>query len=447
MLQARLATSTEHGFMAQSIFISYRKADDPGFTGRLYDRLKDKFTPARVFMDVTMRAGTEFEGELRRQVGACDVLLAIIGNNWLSAADESGARRLEKADDWVRIEIETALRAGKFVIPVLVNAARPPTKEELPRELQTLMGRQYERLSHEKFDTDAQALIASIEHALEEIRAQREREETARKTQADKLRAGQALSEADIRFRIGNAVVPDFGLRLVAQGPNGFPNSVGPAHSLYSCVGDYEELRGRFLSDILRDFYGDTSSVRGRWYAIKFRMPPDRLAEFGLLPATMEAVFHAATDFAELEGCRGLPTSAEAARTQFRHLARNVSHPSDTRHGGHFVSLGHPNERWASAAWHAVQSLRDKMPDAAKAAGWLSMNREDSLIPGGGHPLSGRDDAFFALLFGIHPCFGGHGRGYSEFAARHFFVRNLPLHQLDFEVQQLGTASDLVILA
>ncbi len=57
------------------------------------------------------------------------------------------------------------------------------------------------------------------------------------------------------------------------------------------------------------------------------------------------------------------------------------------------------------------------------------------------------DDRLFSRLFGVDLCFGGYGRGRSDYASRHFLVRNLALDRLEFEVQQLGTADDLVILA
>jgi hypothetical protein len=62
-------------------------------------------------------------------------MLTVIGNNWLDAADERGGRRLDNPNDFVRIEIESALKLGKRVIPVLVHQARMPHPDELPEAI------------------------------------------------------------------------------------------------------------------------------------------------------------------------------------------------------------------------------------------------------------------------------------------------------------------------
>jgi hypothetical protein len=38
--------------MPGKIFINYRRGDDPGTTGRLFDRLQDDFDPEQLFLDV-----------------------------------------------------------------------------------------------------------------------------------------------------------------------------------------------------------------------------------------------------------------------------------------------------------------------------------------------------------------------------------------------------------
>src|SRR5215469_8597618 len=97
--------------MGGNIFISYRRDDDPGFALALYQRLKQDFPGERLFMDVEghIKAGDNFVDVLNEQVAQCDVLLAIIGERWIGAKDEAGSRRLEKDDDFVRIEIASAL--------------------------------------------------------------------------------------------------------------------------------------------------------------------------------------------------------------------------------------------------------------------------------------------------------------------------------------------------
>jgi len=99
------------------IFINYRRGDDAGFTGRLFDRLETHFSADRLFIDVdSIAPGLDFVKVLDEQVAQCDVLLAVIGGGWLRATDASGARRLDNPRDFVRIEIESALARGIRVV-------------------------------------------------------------------------------------------------------------------------------------------------------------------------------------------------------------------------------------------------------------------------------------------------------------------------------------------
>jgi hypothetical protein len=84
-----------------------------------------------LFMDVDhIPAGVDFVEYLHSQVAACDVFLAVIGPNWLDAKDDNGRRRFENPDDFVTIEIASALAHNIRVIPVprLSKAARAPQR-------------------------------------------------------------------------------------------------------------------------------------------------------------------------------------------------------------------------------------------------------------------------------------------------------------------------------
>ena len=92
------------------VFISYRREDTSGQAGRLYDALAKELGQDNVFMDVdTIDIGVEFRHAIESAVTSCDVLFAMIGPRWLTVADSRGERRLSRADDYVRLEIETAL--------------------------------------------------------------------------------------------------------------------------------------------------------------------------------------------------------------------------------------------------------------------------------------------------------------------------------------------------
>ena len=120
------------------LFISYRREDSIGLAGRIYDRLSTHFGQQSVFIDVdTIPIGVDFRVHLSDAVSQCDVLVAIIGEKWLTVS-QNGHRRLDDPRDLVRIEIETALQRGIPVIPVLLGRASMPREEELPTTLAAL---------------------------------------------------------------------------------------------------------------------------------------------------------------------------------------------------------------------------------------------------------------------------------------------------------------------
>ena len=153
--------------MAGKIFINYRRDDSIGMAGRLHDRLVQTFGRDKLFMDVDhIPAGADFVAHLNNQVAECDVVLAIIGPNWLRAKDKAGQRRLHQPDDFVAIEIAAALARDTLVIPVLVDAARMPKESDLPETLKPLARRQAVEVRHAHFGHDAEALIARMRKAL-----------------------------------------------------------------------------------------------------------------------------------------------------------------------------------------------------------------------------------------------------------------------------------------
>jgi hypothetical protein len=161
--------------MTGKIFLSYRREDEPGYALALFGRLEKSFPPEQLFMDVEggIAAGQDFVRALEDQVNACDAMLALIGPKWLTATDELGRLRLDNPQDFVRIELESALRLGKRVIPVLVHKTEMPRAEALPEPLKPLARRNAVGLTQERFTADAQGLITALEGALAEAEAAR----------------------------------------------------------------------------------------------------------------------------------------------------------------------------------------------------------------------------------------------------------------------------------
>jgi hypothetical protein len=184
--------------MAGKIFINYRRGDDPGHTGRLFDRLQDVFDPDQLFLDVdNIAPGLDFVRVLNERVAECDIVLAVIGKGWVGARDGDGNLRLDDPDDFVRIEIASALNQGKRVIPVLVGDAEMPRPEDLPEALQPLARRNAVRLTHERFRADTQGLIKAIQQGIHDIEADRQAHaEAARRAEAEEARKRQEEEKA-----------------------------------------------------------------------------------------------------------------------------------------------------------------------------------------------------------------------------------------------------------
>lgn len=140
-------------------FISYRRGDSAGHTGRLNDTLAQRFGHDVVFRDIEdLAPGVDFAAELDRALSECNAMLVVIGRTWASVADESG-KRLFQDGDFVRHEVAAALaRDDVTVIPVLVDGATFPAAEGLPADLQGLRGRNAIEITDGRWDYDMRRL-------------------------------------------------------------------------------------------------------------------------------------------------------------------------------------------------------------------------------------------------------------------------------------------------
>jgi TIR domain len=147
------------------IFISYRRrGDGAGYGGRIADKLVEHFGAAQCFRDVDdIESGVDFVKTIQEAVGACEVLIAVIGPDWLTQADARGKRRLDDPRDFVRLEVAAALQRDIRVIPVLVGGADIPTELELPDVLSALSRRQVHELTDTRWEYDITKLISAIE--------------------------------------------------------------------------------------------------------------------------------------------------------------------------------------------------------------------------------------------------------------------------------------------
>jgi hypothetical protein len=133
-------------------------------------QLQLRFPNTQVFMDLdSIEAGLPFAEVIRDAVESCAVLVALIGRQWMTIADEEGRRRLDNPGDYVRFEVQTALERRVRVVPVLVDGARPLRREELPSRLVQLAGLNAHDLSYVRIEYDAGRLLDLIQRVLAAI--------------------------------------------------------------------------------------------------------------------------------------------------------------------------------------------------------------------------------------------------------------------------------------
>ena len=142
------------------IFISYRRSDSAGHTGRLADDLGNHLDHQALFRDIeAIEAGVDFVHALEKAVSACTVMLVIIGPTWASAVTADGQKRLFQPGDFVRMEIEAALGRDIRVIPVLVGDAQMPGPADVPESMAALLRRNAYSISDRRWQYDVTQLV------------------------------------------------------------------------------------------------------------------------------------------------------------------------------------------------------------------------------------------------------------------------------------------------
>jgi TIR domain len=187
------------------IFLNYRREETAYAAGWLYHRLAEHFGGGQIFKDVdAIQPGDDFVQIITDAVGSCDVLLALIGDRWLTITGADGRRRLEDPEDFVRAEIEAALARNVRVVPILVAGAKMPDAGDLPPSLAKLVRRHALELSPSRFDADLSQLLGVLDSTLAETQAPPagQRPGAAEREAADRRRAEQeAAEQQDAKWR------------------------------------------------------------------------------------------------------------------------------------------------------------------------------------------------------------------------------------------------------
>jgi sugar/nucleoside kinase (ribokinase family) len=147
----------------RGVFINYRGEDSHSYGALLYTELARQFGADRVFLDCeSIPAGADFVEELLGRVRSAQVLLAVIGPRWLTAADPTGRRRIDHPADWIRRELAEAFTAGVRVIPVLTEQAEIPAEANLPADIAALSRCQYRRLRRREPTADLAHIVTDL---------------------------------------------------------------------------------------------------------------------------------------------------------------------------------------------------------------------------------------------------------------------------------------------
>ncbi len=158
------------------VFLSYRRSDSAGETGRLHDRLERLPAVTQVFLDVAKsRVGHDLLPTLEHEVAQCEVLIAVLGPGWLSADSRLDASSLAAPSVYVRREIEIALKWHIPILPVLVKGVVMPAASDLPETLRDFSKITAAQLRHETYETDVTAISRWVEDQISKRLAERKK--------------------------------------------------------------------------------------------------------------------------------------------------------------------------------------------------------------------------------------------------------------------------------
>lgn len=150
------------------LFLSYRRDDSMDICGRIYDGLVLKFGRDRLLRDVdSIPFGIDFKQHIVKLIAESGLLLAVVGRMWLGESAWGGKTRIDDPSDFVRLEVENALKVGIPVLPVLVQGSSMPRADQLPKSLGDFVNRNAISIRPDPdFHNDLERLISACENLL-----------------------------------------------------------------------------------------------------------------------------------------------------------------------------------------------------------------------------------------------------------------------------------------
>ena len=163
------------------VFISYRREDTGDTAAHLRYSLGRTLGADKIFRDMdSIQPGQNFETTINEALRGTSVCLVLIGQSWLTVKDDKGRRRLDAARDYVRVEVEAALRLKVEVIPLLVDGAKMPPRNQLPESIGELALRN-------AYELPWTAGITRLTTRIEQIERAREAREAAERAARERL--------------------------------------------------------------------------------------------------------------------------------------------------------------------------------------------------------------------------------------------------------------------
>jgi formylglycine-generating enzyme required for sulfatase activity len=150
------------------VFISYRRDDSRWVARALKNKLASAIGEDQIFMDIdSIDPGLDFVQVVEKTISQVDVVIAIVGPNFVTLEDEHGNCRIQNPNDLVRLEIATALARNIRVIPLIESGTTIPTEDQLPDDLKPLSRRNAVEIGENSFDHDVDRIVESLRRLWE----------------------------------------------------------------------------------------------------------------------------------------------------------------------------------------------------------------------------------------------------------------------------------------
>jgi hypothetical protein len=260
------------------VFINYRYVDNPLGVAGIRQHLAGEFGPELIFRDCdSLEAGTHYPTGIRAALENADVVLAVIGPQWLTLTDpETGMRLIDRPADWVRQELATAFRRKITVLPVLLKdtpeSAGPPIPADLPADIRPLAGIQAFEISQRTFGADLAGLTRQLIRLLPTPARPTPRGAPSREvffSLVTALEAMPCLRHEDTRERLVNQLRP-----TIARAVRYSSQRSGYAINIIRTCLDYEGGLAEMIATI-REIDGADSLPLQRLVAISRQLSPE----------------------------------------------------------------------------------------------------------------------------------------------------------------------------